>query len=77
MSLRRSTIPTVINRFASVGISVGTATFGIDGDTLDHLVARADNEMYRVKSTHKVTRTVPIDVPSVPSVVIQQSQLKS
>ena len=66
-----------LNRVARVGISIGTATFGIDGDTLDHLVARADNEMYRMKSTHKVTRAVPIDVPSVPSVVIQQSQLKS
>ncbi|HEU4768300.1 MAG TPA: diguanylate cyclase [Pyrinomonadaceae bacterium] len=66
-----------LNRVARVGISIGTATFGIDGDTLDHLVARADNEMYRMKSTHKVTRAVPVDVPSVPSVVIQQSQLKS
>lgn len=66
-----------LNRVARVGISVGTATFGIDGDTLDHLVAHADNEMYRVKSTHKVTRTVPIDVPSVPAMVIQESQLKS
>lgn len=66
-----------LNRVARVGISVGTATFGIDGDTLDHLVAHADNEMYRVKSTHKVTRTVPIDVPSVPPMVIQESQLKS
>ncbi|HEU4711870.1 MAG TPA: diguanylate cyclase [Pyrinomonadaceae bacterium] len=66
-----------LNRVARVGISVGTATFGIDGDTLDHLVAHADNEMYRVKSTHKVTRTLPIDVPSVPAMVIQESQLKS
>jgi len=66
-----------LNRVARVGISIGTATFGIDGDTLDHLVTRADNEMYRMKSTHKVARPVPIDVPSVPAVVIQQSQLKS
>lgn len=70
------------NRFARVGISVGTATFGVDGDTLDHLVAHADNEMYRMKSTHKVTRSLPIDVESVdvqsaPTVLIQQSQLKS
>ena len=32
------------NRFARVGISVGTATFGIDGETLDQLVVAADNE---------------------------------
>lgn len=66
------------NRFARVGISVGTATFGVDGETLDQLVAHADNQMYRMKSTHKVTRSLPVDVEpvevqSVPTVVIQQS----
>jgi diguanylate cyclase (GGDEF)-like protein len=61
------------NRFARVGISVGTATFGIDGETLDHLVAHADNEMYRMKSTHKVERDVPLTVPSVSSVVNDQA----
>ncbi|HEX2269281.1 MAG TPA: diguanylate cyclase [Pyrinomonadaceae bacterium] len=70
------------NRFARVGISIGTATFGVDGETLDHLIAHADNEMYRMKSNHKVTRSLPIevesvDVSSVPTVVIQQIQLKS
>ena len=48
------------NRTARVGISVGTATFGIDGETLDHLVAHADSEMYRMKSNHKVERVVPV-----------------
>lgn len=67
-----------LNRYARVGISIGTATFGVDGETLDHLVAHADNEMYRMKSNHKVTRSLPIEVesvevPSVPTVVIQQS----
>lgn len=47
------------NRFARVGISVGTATFGIDGETLDQLVMSADREMYRMKSTHRLDRTVP------------------
>ena len=42
------------NRFARVGISVGTATFGIDGETLDQLVIAADDEMYRVKSNHRL-----------------------
>jgi diguanylate cyclase (GGDEF)-like protein len=50
------------NRTARVGISVGTATFGIDGETLDQLVAHADSEMYRMKSTHKVERVVPVNV---------------
>jgi diguanylate cyclase (GGDEF)-like protein/putative nucleotidyltransferase with HDIG domain len=49
------------NRFARVGISVGTATFGIDGNTLDQLVIAADNEMYRVKSTHRLGRVIPIE----------------
>jgi len=48
------------NRFARVGISVGTATFGIDGNTLDQLVIAADNEMYRVKSSHRLGRTLPV-----------------
>jgi diguanylate cyclase (GGDEF)-like protein len=61
------------NRFARVGISVGTATFGIDGETLDHLVAHADNEMYRMKSTHKVERDVPVNVPPVSSPLFDQS----
>src|SRR5688572_24698099 len=61
------------NRFARVGISVGTATFGIDGETLDQLVVAADNEMYRMKSTHRVDRDAPITVQSRPSAVIEQS----
>jgi diguanylate cyclase (GGDEF)-like protein/putative nucleotidyltransferase with HDIG domain len=47
------------NRSARVGISVGTATFGIDGDSLDELVIAADSEMYRVKSDHRVGRAFP------------------
>ncbi len=47
------------NRSARVGISVGTATFGIDGDTLDQLVVAADDAMYRMKSTHRLGRTIP------------------
>src|SRR5215213_5653775 len=52
------------NRFASVGISVGTATFGIDGNTLDQLVIAADHEMYRVKSSHKSSR-IATDQPVI------------
>jgi len=38
---------------ARVGISVGSAVYGIDGETLDQLLVAADQEMYRAKSTHK------------------------
>jgi diguanylate cyclase (GGDEF)-like protein/putative nucleotidyltransferase with HDIG domain len=44
------------NLHARVGISVGTATYGIDGETLDQLLVSADQAMYRVKSDHKLTR---------------------
>jgi diguanylate cyclase (GGDEF)-like protein/putative nucleotidyltransferase with HDIG domain len=59
VAVSKFSMPIGKNRFARVGISVGTATFGIDGDTLDQLVVAADNEMYRVKSSHKLNRTVP------------------
>ena len=41
---------------AQVGISMGTATFGVHGETLDQLVVAADNEMYRMKSNHRSCR---------------------
>jgi GGDEF domain-containing protein len=46
------------NRYARVGISIGTATFGIDGETLDQLVVAADEKMYNMKSSHKSERSV-------------------
>jgi diguanylate cyclase (GGDEF)-like protein/putative nucleotidyltransferase with HDIG domain len=52
-------LPLGKNRVARVGISVGTATFGINGETLDQLVVAADNEMYRVKSNHRGARLIP------------------
>lgn len=41
---------------ARVGISVGTATYGNDGETLDQLLVAADQAMYRVKSAHKLEK---------------------
>jgi diguanylate cyclase (GGDEF)-like protein len=61
----RSRIEAAVSRFsmhvrgdqrARVGISVGTATFDTDGDTLDQLLIHADQAMYRVKSDHKFNR---------------------
>lgn len=72
-AVSKFSLPVGRNRFAKVGISVGTATFGIDGESLDHLVARADNEMYRMKSTHRVARDVPVSVPPVSSAMFEQS----
>jgi predicted signal transduction protein with EAL and GGDEF domain len=53
------------DKHARVGISVGTATFGIDGETLDQLLIVADQAMYRVKSDHKQTRTTALTIPPV------------
>ena len=41
---------------ARVGISVGTATYGIEGETLDQLLVAADQAMYRAKSAHKLEK---------------------
>ena len=44
------------NGEARVGISIGTATFGIEGETLDQLLVAADQAMYRAKSGHKLEK---------------------
>lgn len=44
------------NLHARVGISVGTATFGTDGQSLDQLLVAADQAMYRTKSSHKLAK---------------------
>ena len=41
---------------ARVGISVGTATYGAEGETLDQLLVAADQAMYRDKSAHKLEK---------------------
>jgi diguanylate cyclase (GGDEF)-like protein/putative nucleotidyltransferase with HDIG domain len=49
---------------ARVGISIGTATYGIDGETLDQLLVAADQAMYRAKSghkLHKISKSAPSD----------------
>ena len=51
---------------ARVGISLGSAVFGVDGETLDQLVIAADQAMYRAKSEHKTGffRTANVDSSS-------------
>jgi diguanylate cyclase (GGDEF)-like protein len=41
---------------ARVGISIGTATYGVEGETLDQLLVAADQAMYRAKSCHKLEK---------------------
>lgn len=49
---------------ARVGISIGTATFGIDGETLDQLLVAADQAMYRAKSSHKLDKISQLISPA-------------
>jgi diguanylate cyclase (GGDEF)-like protein/putative nucleotidyltransferase with HDIG domain len=65
----RSRIETAVSEFslhvrgsgqARVGISIGTATYGIQGETLDHLLVAADQAMYRAKSSHKLERSAQL-----------------
>jgi diguanylate cyclase (GGDEF)-like protein len=44
------------NGQARVGISIGTATYGVEGETLDQLLVAADQAMYRAKSNHKLDK---------------------
>jgi diguanylate cyclase (GGDEF)-like protein/putative nucleotidyltransferase with HDIG domain len=70
----RSRIETAVSEFslhlrgrgqARVGISVGTATYGVEGETLDQLLVAADQAMYRAKSSHKLEKISLQKVPQV------------
>jgi len=41
------------DKHARVGISVGSASYGVHGETLDQLLIAADEAMYSAKSFHK------------------------
>ena len=69
----RSRIETAVSEFslhvrgrgqARVGISIGTATYGVEGETLDQLLIAADQAMYRAKSSHKLDRISKKALPS-------------
>jgi diguanylate cyclase (GGDEF)-like protein/putative nucleotidyltransferase with HDIG domain len=51
---------------ARVGISVGTATYGEDGETLDQMLVAADQAMYRAKSTHKLEKASKVKIAETP-----------
>jgi len=74
----RSRIETAVSEFslkirgngeARVGISVGTATFGIEGETLDQLLVAADQAMYRAKSNHKLEKATR--EPAMPESIVE------
>ncbi len=52
------------NRSVQVGVSAGTATFPIDGERLEDLVAAADQAMYSDKARGKSVRSAAIQFPA-------------
>jgi diguanylate cyclase (GGDEF)-like protein len=47
------------DKHARVGISIGSASYGVHGETLDQLLIHADEAMYSAKSTHKQLANSP------------------
>jgi diguanylate cyclase (GGDEF)-like protein len=62
---------------ARVGISVGAATFGIDGETLDQLLITADQAMYSAKSNHKSERRSRLEGQPEPVLDLDTGKLAS
>lgn len=65
------------DRRARVGISIGTATYGSDGETLDQLLITADQAMYKVKSDHKLAQSTGTSVSSEKVSDLDQPNLAS
>ncbi len=65
------------NRRARVGISIGTATFGHDGQSLDQLLVAADQAMYRTKSAHKLEKLAREQEPAENRLEIDLDNLAS
>ncbi|HEY0003986.1 MAG TPA: diguanylate cyclase, partial [Pyrinomonadaceae bacterium] len=66
-----------LDRYARVGISVGSATYGLEGETLDQLLIAADQAMYRAKSAHKQTRRPEGEQPVDEMIDINTDKLAS
>ena len=62
---------------ARVGISVGSATYSIDGETLDQLLIAADQAMYSAKSTHKTERRARLEAKANSVIDLDTDKLTS
>jgi diguanylate cyclase (GGDEF)-like protein len=65
------------DRYARVGISVGAATYGVHGETLDQLLIAADQAMYKAKSEHKEKSRAALAKESEPVVDLNTDKLTS
>ena len=82
----RSRIETAVSEFslhvrgggqARVGISVGTATYGVEGETLDQLLVAADQAMYRAKSSHKLDKISKKTMPAAEIIELENDNRRS
>lgn len=53
-----------ITIFAGFELVYVAATYGVEGETLDHLLIAADQAMYRAKSNHKLDKISKRSLPS-------------
>ena len=51
--IRKFTLPVGRDQFTQVGVSIGTANFPLNGESLDQIIIAADKAMYAVKDLHK------------------------
>ncbi|MGI9056669.1 MAG: diguanylate cyclase [Pyrinomonadaceae bacterium] len=51
--IRKFTLPVGKDQFTQVGVSIGTASFPKNGESLDQIIIAADKAMYAVKDLHK------------------------
>ncbi len=63
-SIRRLSLRVPPDKHARVGISVGAARYGTDGEALSQLLIAADQAMYSVKANHKQLRLTGAPAPA-------------
>jgi diguanylate cyclase (GGDEF)-like protein len=63
-AIGRLSLRVLPDKHARVGISVGAARFGTDGETLSHLLIAADQAMYNVKAGHRQQRRPATEAPA-------------
>ena len=51
--IKKFNLPVGKEQFAQVGVSIGTASFPRNGESLDQIIIAADKAMYSVKDLHK------------------------
>ncbi|MEO6589118.1 MAG: diguanylate cyclase, partial [Pyrinomonadaceae bacterium] len=73
-SIKNFNLPIGKNLSTQVGVSIGTAIFPKDGESLDQIIIAADKAMYSVKDIHKRKLNVKsVRIPEVRNVTTEDS----